>query len=75
MTIMYDYLELINGTPITYQMAMLDTLISWHEFDTVDAFEQNRNDVIYTYQNNRNPFIDYPHLRELIYFDHVHYTS
>ncbi|MFU8792788.1 MAG: endonuclease I family protein [Acholeplasmataceae bacterium] len=75
MTIMYDYLELINGTPITYQMAMLDTLISWHELDVVDAFEQNRNDVIYTYQNNRNPFIDYPHLLELIYFNHVHYKS
>ncbi|MDI6453299.1 endonuclease [Peloplasma aerotolerans] len=67
MTVMYDYLELINGTPTTYQMAMLDILIEWHEQDVVDEFEQNRNDVIYTYQNNRNPFIDYPDFYALIF--------
>ena len=74
MEVMYDYLELINGVPATYQMAMLDTLIDWHENDAVDTFEQNRNDVIYSYQFNRNPFIDYPHLFELIYFDHEYYA-
>lgn len=74
MTVMYDYLELINGVPVIYQMALLDTLIDWHENDIVDTFEQNRNNVIDTYQHNRNPFIDYPHLFELIYFDHEYYA-
>jgi len=36
------------------------TLYSWHVSDPVSTFEQNRNDVIYSYQGNRNPFIDHP---------------
>jgi Endonuclease I len=38
----------------------LSTLIQWHLQDPVDAFEQNRNEVVYGYQGNRNPFIDHP---------------
>ncbi len=61
MTIMYDYLDLVNSTnPSLYQMSMLNTLLKWHLQDPVDSFEQHRNDVIYSYQNNRNPFIDHP---------------
>lgn len=67
MVAMYDYLDLINSTPTTYQMAMLDILLEWHEQDPVDAFERYRNDVIFTYQNNRNPFIDHPELVDLIW--------
>jgi endonuclease I len=79
MVAMYDYLELINSTPSTYQMAMLDILLEWHEQDPVDDFERYRNEVIYTYQNNRNPFIDHPELVDLIWNDnttvqsHTHY--
>jgi len=45
----------------------LATLIAWHEADPVDAFEINRNNLIYGYQNNRNPFIDHPELVNQIY--------
>lgn len=45
----------------------LPTLMAWHELDPVDAFELHRNEVIYSYQKNRNPFIDHPELVELIY--------
>lgn len=39
----------------------LTTLVQWHNQDTVDAFERNRNNVIYnSYQGNRNPYIDHP---------------
>jgi endonuclease I len=38
----------------------LSTLLQWNQQDTVDAFEMNRNNVIYYYQHNRNPFIDHP---------------
>jgi len=38
----------------------LSTLLEWHVSDPVDSFEINRNNVIYSYQNNRNPFIDHP---------------
>jgi endonuclease I len=39
---------------------MIPTLIAWHNIDAVDLAEQNRNSGIYTFQNNRNPFIDHP---------------
>jgi len=41
-------------------MGILQTLIQWHKDDPVDDRERNRNDVIYPYQGNRNPFIDHP---------------
>lgn len=44
--------------------AMRSTLLAWHRSDTVDAYERNRNEVVFGYQNNRNPFIDHPELAE-----------
>ncbi|MEP4534313.1 MAG: endonuclease [Cyclobacteriaceae bacterium] len=38
----------------------LTDLLIWHEEDPVDDYERNRNDIIYGYQENRNPFIDHP---------------
>lgn len=48
-------------------MGSLPVLIQWHNDDPVDAFEVNRNNVIYSEQNNRNPFIDYPEFVDLIW--------
>lgn len=45
----------------------LSTLIQWHKEDPVDSFEIRRNNIIYTYQNNRNPFIDNPEYVESIW--------
>lgn len=42
-------------------------LYQWHQDDPPDAFEINRNEVIYDYQHNRNPFIDHPEYLILIY--------
>ena len=39
---------------------MLQTLINWHSSDPPDTEEENRNDDIYDYQDNANPFIDHP---------------
>lgn len=50
-------------------MGVLSTLLIWNEQDPVDDFEMHRNDVIYSYQNNRNPFIDYPEFANLIWGD------
>jgi endonuclease I/methionine-rich copper-binding protein CopC len=41
-------------------MGVLSTLLAWHNADPPDTQEQLRNDVVYSYQGNRNPFIDHP---------------
>ncbi len=38
----------------------LNLLLEWHAADPVSQKEINRNNAIYTHQNNRNPFIDHP---------------
>lgn len=39
----------------------ISVLKQWSDEDPPDAFEEHRNDVIYSdYQHNRNPFIDHP---------------
>ncbi|WP_321289392.1 endonuclease [uncultured Sunxiuqinia sp.] len=45
----------------------LSTLLEWHKADPVDSFEIRRNDIIYSYQKNRNPFIDHPEFTDLIW--------
>ena len=64
---MYDELELVNTNPTVHEMAMLDKILEWHELDPVDDFERNRNDIIFDYQKNRNPYIDYPEFVDLIW--------
>ena len=42
-------------------MGKVSVLKEWNEADPVDAFEANRNEVIFSeIQHNRNPFIDHP---------------
>jgi len=67
MDVMYDTLTLVDSSPSTYQMAMLSVLLQWNIDDPVDAFEMNRNEIIYSKQGNRNPFIDHPELADLIW--------
>ena len=46
----------------------LDLMLKWHHQDPVSPKEINRNDLIYSeFQHNRNPFIDYPELADLIF--------
>jgi endonuclease I len=48
-------------------MGDLDDLLAWNNIDTTDLFETTRNNRIEEYQDNRNPFIDYPYLADLIW--------
>ena len=49
------------------KLGKLSTLIDWHNADPVDSFEIRRNNTIYSFQKNRNPFIDHPELVDYIY--------
>ncbi|MCK5537279.1 MAG: endonuclease [Bacteroidales bacterium] len=51
--------------------AKLSDLLLWHLEDPVDDFERNRNEVVYGYQNNRNPFIDHPEYVNSIWEDYI----
>jgi endonuclease I len=65
-----DTLSLIVGTgsnaSVAY-MGRLSTLLQWHQQDPVDEAERLRNEVIQTYQGNRNPFVDHPEWVACIY--------
>ncbi|WP_296315490.1 endonuclease [Winogradskyella sp. UBA3174] len=72
MEIRYNGLAVVNGFPnITGQLGDLATLLDWHRNDPPDDFEMNRNNVVYNWQFNRNPFIDQPDLVEFIWGDSV----
>ena len=46
----------------------LEMLMKWTKNDPVSADKETpRNNAVYTIQNNRNPFIDYPGLEEYIW--------
>ena len=68
MQIRYNGLSIENGFPSTQgQMGDLVTLLDWHRNDPPDDFEMNRNNIVYEWQFNRNPFIDMPELVEYIW--------
>ncbi|WP_225034964.1 endonuclease [Winogradskyella sp. SM1960] len=69
MAVRYNGLEIVNGFPEgnVGQFGDLETLLEWHRNDPPDDFEMNRNNVIYEWQKNRNPFIDQPDMIEYIW--------
>ncbi|WP_299226616.1 endonuclease [uncultured Psychroserpens sp.] len=73
MAVRFNGLEVVNGFPegSTGELGDLATLLDWHRNDPPDDFEMNRNNVIYTWQFNRNPFIDHPDLVEYIWGNNV----
>lgn len=64
-------LELVNhstGSSNKYgELGVLETLVKWHYEDPVSEKEKTRNDVVQSYQGNRNPFIDHPEWVALLY--------
>ncbi|MFH6769695.1 endonuclease [Gaetbulibacter aquiaggeris] len=73
MAVRYNGLDVVNGYPdgLTGQFGDLATLLEWHRNDPPDDYEMNRNNVVYTWQYNRNPFIDEPDLVEFLWGIHV----
>ncbi|WP_340154687.1 endonuclease [uncultured Winogradskyella sp.] len=72
MEIRYNGLSVVNGFPnVSGQMGDLATLLDWHRNDPPDDFEMNRNNIVYNWQKNRNPFIDQPLMVEYIWGTNV----
>ena len=63
-----DYTTPGNNDPI---LGKLSSLIQWHIDDPVDDFEINRNEIIFGFQQNRNPFIDHPNLVNFLWGESV----
>lgn len=66
-----------GAQPKTWALGML---LAWHRNDAVSTKEINRNNEVYKYQDNRNPFIDDPQFAEKIWgtlnaFDEISYSG
>jgi len=71
MAIRYNGLALVDGNPADTSgnkiLGDLAFLLSWNALDPADDFEMNHNNVVYEWQRNRNPFVDYPQLAQYVY--------
>ena len=71
----YDYLELVDTPPSPAPnsdnsgMAQLSTLLNWNRKFLPSDNEITNNQKIEVYQNNRNPFIDYPEFADNIWIE------
>jgi endonuclease I len=60
--------DVLDGTSDhVYDDWYIDLLLQWNQQDPVSQKELGRNDDIYDYQNNRNPFVDHPEYAESIW--------
>lgn len=56
-----------NTSELTLNQWSQTLLLKWHREDPVSQKEIDRNEAVYGFQNNRNPFIDFPDLAEYIW--------
>ena len=56
-----------NNTYPTLNQWSTDLLMRWHHADPVSQKEVDRNNTVYSIQNNRNPFIDMPELADYLW--------
>jgi len=65
--------DMVNGAQL--KPWALQMLYQWHRMDTVSQKEIDRNNAIYTIQNNRNPFVDHPEWVDSIWQIGVKYKN
>ena len=58
--------QLNSGGPF---MGLLSILLQWHAADPVDSIELQRNEEVFGFQSNRNPFVDHPEWAACIFQD------
>ncbi|MBA3917080.1 MAG: hypothetical protein C0516_00675 [Gemmatimonas sp.] len=68
--LLYFYLRYHTDRPSGYSVLNFaqerDLLLAWAREDPVDAWERARNEAVFRAQGNRNPFIDWPELLDLL---------
>ena len=58
----------------TITSIFLKTFLAWNNLDKVSKFDIDRNNGVYKHQGNRNPFIDYPELIDVVYNNNNDYV-
>ncbi len=62
-----EMVDEVNTSPAP-EHGKMSTLLNWHFLDPPDVWEMRRNDRIFEYQENRNPFIDRPEFVSRIWY-------
>lgn len=58
----------LNGSSDqVFEAWFLNLLLSWHNQDPVSQKELDRNEAAFSFQGNRNPYVDHPELVQLIW--------
>lgn len=70
--ILTDNLTLIENSNAgsnlsTAYMGLLSVLITWHNDDPVDLVELQHSEAVFSFQGNRNPFVDHPEWVECVF--------
>ena len=55
-----------NNEPVAY-MGILSDLLVWNRTDLPDDWERHRNDVVQSFQGNRDPFVDHPEWADCLF--------
>ncbi|MBQ0063454.1 MAG: endonuclease [Prevotella sp.] len=64
----YDAPEFLDGSNYPgLRPWALEMLMKWAADDPVSQKEIDRNNAVYEWQNNRNPYVDYPGLEEYVW--------
>ncbi|MFA5659905.1 MAG: endonuclease [Bacilli bacterium] len=62
-----NLVDYVTGNTSNGIFGVLSVLLEWHLQDPVDEFEFRRNGLVQGYQNNRNPYIDFPSLANKVF--------
>ncbi|WP_432454701.1 HNH endonuclease signature motif containing protein [Agarivorans sp. QJM3NY_29] len=56
-----------NSSDQVYRRWFVEMMMRWHQQDPVSQREKDRNEKVFEFQGNRNPFIDHPEFVEQIW--------
>lgn len=58
-----------NNTSGTAYMGLLSVILAWNDADPPSDRERLRNEIVFGYQHNRNPFIDHPEWADCVFLN------